>query len=915
MDYISRIDEKELTFICGKVHIKEYTDLFKKNSKEITKIKPGFRPNKIREEDAVSIAVKHIKYQFINSFINDQIKKWLDEIESEISDKVSEGYDEVNAIAIALNNSAFCENIEIYFTLSLRNAEKTYIDKVKKCMGNVQKTASIDLNVEAKDVVANQSNKSLGLQDDLNTCRKKLQKYESDISELKEALRVSENRVNNLENEKQKMEAELSNYRFRMRYDDTDKLGDMNSEYEYVSLCEVTYSEYEKDLWLTRLADIDKNGNIEKFYCNEYNEKRFNNRPNLYFNNGPRELGFIGVWNWNAIPNNNDPSRDYVTTHFSQDIEPIQIITFNDCDHDSEKLIKKLKSGIDSQNIGSKTLFSIHLKNGKYTGFACRDQDLEQNGSLLKLKESVISLPRYDFDKSQIVNFENDKRYFKNITLGLPTEIVYVRDKIDILKTIILSKSTWNSFKEAGKTRAEWKNIRSFLKNMDTTSIIDDIIDKFNCSSKEAKELMNDFMEYVDTYIDGTTIEDDIITSILTVNEKLMNRCKMLVREDWINENHEIIDKSKKDLNKLKNEIKNSETELNKLKSDYDACNNELQKITDDCENKKQFAIDVEAAVEKRIHNAQENAAEFLAKLAFIPQNEIKLQQISESNAVGSINGKRSKYIEGTEIITEQLYTNDTWNDVLDTIADELIDAGVMQNYARPLGAYIYSAYLNHISLLIVGPNSNYIVDAFSRAVFGRTAGIIECDDMYDYGSIQKCYSSGDKIVMITDPFSSAWVNKIPDICSNNMRYCIAVHPYSEDIQIEPKSIYSYMLPIFTELFVEKAATTECMAVGRLAENYKEFDIVKADKIYNKLLTELHTSALVRNNIQITLTNMHTMLNENNADHDVLFAILPYALATMQIPTFMNVIEGNENNKLKLSKGLLDVIRSLYGEE
>ena len=148
-------------------------------------------------------------------------------------------------------------------------------------------------------------------------------------------------------------------------------------------------------------------------------------------------------------------------------------------------------------------------------------------------------------------------------------------------------------------------------------------------------------------------------------------------------------------------------------------------------------------------------------------------------------------------------------------------------------------------------------------------------------------------------------------------KYFIITYPYSEDIQIEPKSLYNYILPIFTELFVDRVPDQLCsgnIIGGSCAEEYKAFTLVKTSKSHDKLLTELHTPLMTRNKIQTLLSNMHIMLKDENSDYDVIFALLPYAYATMQTPLILEAIQDKENKNLSISNNVIELINRLYGD-
>lgn len=54
------------------------------------------------------------------------------------------------------------------------------------------------------------------------------------------------------------------------------------------------------------------------------------------------------------------------------------------------------------------------------------------------------------------------------------------------------------------------------------------------------------------------------------------------------------------------------------------------------------------------------------------------------------------------------------------------------------------------------------------------------------------------------------------------------------------------------------------------------------------------------------------MLQDKNADYDVIFALLPYA--TMQASLILDAIQDEDNKKLPVSKDILELIEGLYGE-
>ena len=224
----------------------------------------------------------------------------------------------------------------------------------------------------------------------------------------------------------------------------------------------------------------------------------------------------------------------------------------------------------------------------------------------------------------------------------------------------------------------------------------------------------------------------------------------------------------------------------------------------------------------------------------------------------------------------------------------------------------MYSAFVLHIPLFLIGPNASEIADAFSAGLFGKTAGTIECSETYSSGTVEECFNKDDPVVKILYPFNGTWINRIPDIIRNREKYFFIVHPFNEDIQIEPGSLYSYMLPVLTSLFVDNEPTGQML--GAVLDNeFVEYSVKNPEKIHTKVLTSLKAPMLVKRRMQCLLSNMHAMIDDKSMDYDVLFGLLPYAYATMHMQPLMDVLLNPDSN-LKITKDLLNTITGLFGE-
>lgn len=966
---INSLDIDDLEALCKIITGKGFKTLFKQKPQEFAKIKGGFRPKSLSETEALNIAIRNINRPFIYSFVRKFLYRNLETIQKSIEYYQYLDMDKGLAIAKALSRSVFSENAKLYFKLinedysdTLLNEVQDYLEKKDTYIDNddyEEAERNAQKNDEAKKVQLTDIEQGINHQNDsyeydmlknrLSECQEKMREAEilhnSELNDLRaerdrlqKELQDSQREYQSLKREYNEAEVELIDLRSRAQYEDTEEDvevdQDNETQYDFISLCEADYVDEQGHYSAIRLADIVK-GRLEAFHVNEEQPKIYENRCKIFYKDGPTERGEVGIWKWSAVQNKVDPSRDYVLSAFDSGSNPTEIIIINDCNTE-EELLEMIKNGVEAEINTRKVLFSFCRSKNQYTGFLCKSRDIEIKGKLCKISKRVISLPRYDFFGKDLIHLSNGKQYHQCLKIGMPSQIVNIKNPLDIVRTIILSRSSWSIFKEKGKTRSEWKNITDLLERMDNQSIIDSIVSEAHCSKKEAQKMLNDFIENAYDYVGGTTIEDKIIAAVVSVNTELMDRCKALIMDDWRRENQTAIDAANEELKNLKDQIEYTKADFNKtysdnqkriqiqkeeakasleeIKGEHDYLQSELQVLTEEIESKEKLASDVENAVRRRIQQAQSDVAEFIASLSFVPQMTIEKTKSNGQHQEQVVKVSKSDdtttcYTAGKNLNPEDLEENKTWNDSINTTAAELQEAGVIDKYALPFAAYLYSAYLNKSPLLMLGPNANAIVDAFSASIFGKTAGVLDCNEKYSGIDFDRCLYSEDSVVKIVNPFSNDWISRIPDIVSNEEKFFVAVYPFKEDIQIEPKSLYSYMLPVFTELVVDKPAAGQVFG-GKLSDNYKEFKKQSYKKGPEKAISAIHTSLLVRTRIEHILYDMHSMLGDQNADYDMLFSLVPYSFATMQMPAMMEAVKsGNE-----VSKETVTLINGLFGE-
>ena len=323
MNYTSLLSDADMKILCKIVSEKEIRKLFQNHPKDFSKMKPGFRPNALSDEEVVSITIRNLKRPFLNTFFNTYIRLALERISSEKEKLKAKGYSEEYALAEAIFYSEFCSDPYLYFKLNGEEVDEELLEAIKNWVPEDDEDEIEEDMSEVADV-SEQTQNMLATIDLLNLEVQELQtKLEESVNEknasdkihssemttllernetLKKSLDETIHKLQLIQREKQKADAELLDLRARANYDDTETVEKANlSEYQYVSLCVVSVPDFKNIRWLFRIADINRRGQIEAFYADEDKPKSFANRERLFWRDGPSEEGTVGIWNWNAI--------------------------------------------------------------------------------------------------------------------------------------------------------------------------------------------------------------------------------------------------------------------------------------------------------------------------------------------------------------------------------------------------------------------------------------------------------------------------------------------------------------------------------------------------------------------------------------------------------------------------------------
>ena len=643
----------------------------------------------------------------------------------------------------------------------------------------------------------------------------------------------------------------------------------LHDSIERISLCKVSGT-IDGQRMLLRLADIN-DGVLSNIFILDEAPKMFDNRTRLFWRNGPVTDGAFGVWEWSAIPNRNNPDTDYVETTYSESKQTIELIEVSGAST-IDDLIKNICDGIPAHPVGQKTMFCTQRGVRAATsceGVLCSGADIVIENGKTAFSDTAVSLPVFSFSRQDVLVLEG-KLFYRKLDVGAPARMILVKEPSDIVREAIVRRTSWSAVKPLGITKNTWKSIRDLITEMPTETLFQEIALSCGCGEAEAKEYIEKFLTQVDRYIDQEDYDSKVMKAILERQPEFKKKCEDIVSEYWYGEHRAEVDKAQTEVAAVSLEIQKKKDELENKEKQLSAATEQLSKIIKNVQEQEQLALGITEKVQSRISEARADAAGFIAEMAFVSPSATVATTVSAAER--NIN---QTVCFGTPLEPEQIESSSEWKDAVETLRYELSEAGVSEKYALGFAAFLYSASINHMPILLAGPNGNSIADAFSAALYGRTAGVIDCSGPYSANIEDDITASDVEVFIIKNALRNEWITHIPEFRLSSKFFFIE-HPFMEDLLIEPKSLFSYALPIFTELIVNAAPTMQYVG-ARKTDDFIEYQSEKAKPLYDKLLKSIGCNMYTRSQLQMVITDFHALHQSESADFDCLFAIFPFA--------------------------------------
>ncbi|MDL2257545.1 hypothetical protein LJC42_00100 [Eubacteriales bacterium OttesenSCG-928-K08] len=731
---LAGLAEEEIVYVCKMVTPKEIRLYFQKYPKEFAGIRPGFRASSLSDDDTIMLVCKNATRPFVSTFLENWIAIWLQDIRSFRRDLESNGASPEESLLRALPESVFSEDIDLFFKATNEDYSTEYIALFKSALQLLKISHRI---VESENETANTAEKQNSseivsikntnvellasmdqLQQELEAeklshseASASLVEFSATIATLRQDLDAEIAKNESFNEEFQSMQAELDRFYQLSEYVDKESADAYSNEYEFTSICQVFFDYRGKPL-LSRLADI-KDGEISRFVKSEDVPYYFENRDRLFWSNGPREEGFVGIWQWSAVPNKSDPSTDYVTTMYNSTAKIIEIAELAEC-YTYADIAKALMTKPFPATQESKMLFTCKNASGQIIGLLCNGNDFELNGGHATIKPTTYTLPMFEISSADIL-IAAGKKIYRFTSLGMPQGIFKIRDPLTVVKEIVITRATSAAFRQKGLSKKEAQHCQNFLRELPLETMYQEIADAYSCTETQAQKYVEEFVLHADSYLSANDIDVETLAVALERNSGLVTTCKSLLTSAWEVEHTEKLQMAQQKLDEIESIMTARHTELSTLEDDYHSLQDKKAKVRTELDAQVALASDVELRVAERISAAKKNAADFICEMAFsTPGRVFEEYSVAASSALGpSLTRRTIDCIQGEDVEDIDLFT--------DGLADNLSIVGYDDIVAAQMAQMVTFCIDNRMPI-VCSTNTYKIADCIAAMFSGSGA-------------------------------------------------------------------------------------------------------------------------------------------------------------------------------------------------
>ena len=684
----------------------------------------------------------------------------------------------------------------------------------------------------------------------------------------------------------------------------------------WISLCKVNRPDKNKDIWMQRLADV-VDGVLVAPSFDDAKEKIFDNRPLIFCNDGPNDPDNIGFWEWTE--RQSQTGRWFSNATYIEHPTPIEIIILNQFSNVGE-IMGALKSGLPIPAYARNNILFAVKNDAVVKGVLCNLSNFNvrlgnDNDVFITIKDNIYELPYYEFSEQDVFTW-NYRKIYKRIALTEPKKQLPVYAPAETIKQLFLQRMSWPVFKAQGISKSDWQKFKQFMSEIPNASILESLSEMYDLSHQEAEKYVDSFLQTVENYIDTKDVDSTLIVQMLENHKGLKQVCDEVSYKGWLAEHEAEIAKAKKEvaaiqseaeqkvvaakqhLLDIENSVSSAEAKKQTVLSEITTAQSKLEQLRTEIEQYEALGNDALTAVRQKISDAQKDMAGFIADLSvFLPQSSLS------PNSKQQVSGWRythyfSLYLE------EEIEFSETWEDEISIISDNLqCSAKVENELCLMLTAFVYAAHINNIPLLIAGPGGYDIANVLSASIYASPAGQLTLCNECSYSNITEVSKYDEHIIAVQNMFGKGWSDILPQAFSTLNKHIIWTHPYAEDLAIEPKGLYNYMLPILSECFVGIANFQVTLPTpGKRVDGFKAYPHKRKQPLRMAAFKRLGLSKLLTQQLELVLTDTKAIIGSSkDKDIEVLFGLIPLCVLTGRVDVLSEAIETEKgiSNSIK----------------
>ncbi|MDD6549080.1 coiled-coil domain-containing protein [Blautia massiliensis (ex Durand et al. 2017)] len=655
----------------------------------------------------------------------------------------------------------------------------------------------------------------------------------------------------------------------------------LTKEYSAKSLFEVLEIPTTGDEMVVRCADV-QGSTLSKIAFRDNDPKIFDNRERLYLKNQQLPIGTVGILDWNVVPNKRDDSKDWLTTSLDYNLAPTVIIILSDSN--VRALIAHLQEGIPyiGKLLGPVILVSKDL------GIECKGMyfpkdALIQKENLLKPCLDILTAEIVDLSNNQVL-CTRSKRVLDSLDKPYVIDNVDIKDGTTIVRDIFLKRATNKDYlRSIGYSQNDRRKFRDFLSRVSTKTIVEEVSDTCKCSEKNAEMMVDNLIRQANAIFTKDDMDQSLMEKLIESNSVLSEDMYQMVEQKWKIDNQEKLEEAQNQIRKSEKNKKNVDDEIQRAQKTLDEINHKIgEKQTKLAELEKQARMgdEIQEKVRQKITAARQDVTAFLAEMVFlqapIPNTTAdKTQKTPESSHAQTSNisltdPEESLFIKESYGLTKEDCSD--WTEVLEILCQNLEEAGAANQLSMILAKILYAIFMNEQNVLLIGPNAEASAQAASAALSGKPCDILNCRGDYQKKYVLKANSEAGKVILVENLFSSRWIDSIGDIV-NCLRghWLIFTAPFVEDLSIEPASLLNFMVPIFTEPYMESLPKCNFFYVD-WSKEIRNLNVSRQVLSYDNLLNKLGIGRYAKIMLERIIGKMKGM--GHSSDHDDIYSLL-----------------------------------------